>query len=104
MSDSYKFNLQGERAAATASGKLRLFLLAQAVWLVITIPLVTSFGILKTESLFVLAFVGWLCACVLFEPASSTPRWWRLAVWITRGGFLLLGYFVLLRAQNIGLL
>lgn len=103
MSDSYELHLQGERADPTETGGFRPFFLALVVWLAITVPLVTSFGIAETESLFVLAFVGWLSACVLFEPAA-TPRWWRLAVWVTRGGFLVLGYFVLLRAQDLGLL
>lgn len=83
--------------------RFRLFIAVQVIWLAITVPIVTSFGLTSNESLFVLAFVGWLSACVLFEPITSTPRWWRVSVWVTRGGFIVLGYFVYLRAQNLGL-
>lgn len=104
MSERHKSYLQQQNADPTDPGQPRLFLLAQIVWLSITVPLVMSFGITQLESVFVLVFVGWLSACVLFEPTMSTPRWWRIAGWVTRGGFLLLGYFVFLRSQELGIL
>jgi len=85
------------------AGGLRVFLAAQVAWLVVTVPLVTAFGITGVESLFVLVFVGWLSASVLFHPVTATPRWWRVSVWITRVGFVVLGYLVFLRARGLGL-
>ena len=91
------------RTDSSDAGGFRRFVASQVIWLTIAVPLVTSFGITANESLFALAFVGWLSACVLFEPATTTPRWWRISVWVTRGGFIVLGYFVFLRAQDLGL-
>ena len=103
MNDLYEVRAQMRQTDASQARKLRPFVASQVVWLAITAPLLTSFGITEIESVFVLAFVGWLSACVLFEPPTSNPRWWRISVWVTRGGFVVLGYFVLLRAQELGL-
>jgi hypothetical protein len=103
VNDRYDVRAQMRQTDSADTGVFLPFLAVQVVWLAITVPLVTSFGITTTESLFVLAFVGWLSACVLFEPATSMPRWWRISVWVTRGGFVVLGYFVFLRAQGLGL-
>lgn len=103
MTDHYDDLARMWRADSPEAGGLRAFLAAQAAWLVITVPVVTSVGIAGIESLFLLAFVGWLSACVLFRPASATPRWWRVSVWVTRVGFVTLGYVVFLRARGLGL-
>lgn len=103
MTDHHDALARMWRGDSPDPGGLRAFLAAQAAWLAVTVPLVTSFGIAGTESLFVLAFVGWLSACVLFRPASATQRWWRISVWVTRVGFVALGYVVFLRARSLGL-
>lgn len=86
------------------TGAFRLFVAAQLVWLTVSIPVVTSFGITSDESLFVLVFVGFLAAGVLFEPVGSDPRWWKVSRWLARGGFIALGYLILRRAQELGIL
>lgn len=90
-------------ARLSDAGAFRLFVAAQIVWLAISITVVTSFGIISDESLFVLVFVGFLAAGVLFEPVESDPRWWRVSRWLARGGFVALGYWVLQRAQELGI-
>jgi len=86
------------------TGAFRLFVATQLVWLTVSIPVVTSFGITSDESLFILVFVGFLTASVLFEPVESDPRWWRVSRWLARGGFVILGYLILRRAQELGIL
>jgi hypothetical protein len=103
VTDLYEARARIRRTDSSETGGFRPFVAIYVVWLAVTVPLVASLGVTTTESLYVLAFVGWLSACVLFEPATSNPRWWRIAVWISRGGFLVLGYFVFLRAQDLGL-
>lgn len=81
----------------------RLFVASQIGWLAVSIPTVTSFGITSIESLFIVAFVGFLAACLLFEPVGSDPRWWRVSRWLTRGGFVVLGYWALKNGQELGI-
>jgi hypothetical protein len=90
-------------AKRSDAGAFRLFVAAQLVWLAVSIPLVMSFGITSNESLFVLVFVGFLVAGVLFEPVESEPRWWIVSRWLARGGFVVLGYLILQRAQELGI-
>ncbi|MFD1600109.1 hypothetical protein [Halobellus rarus] len=83
--------------------RFRLFIATQVGWLAVSVPIVASFGMASIESVFVLAFVGFLSGSLLFEPAESNRRWWRLSVWISRGGFVVLGYWVFQRAQELGI-
>lgn len=90
-------------ARLSDAGAFRLFVAAQVVWLAVTVPVVSSFGITGDESLFVLAFVGFLAASLLFEPVESDPRWWKVSRWVARGGFVALGYWVLEYATELGI-
>jgi hypothetical protein len=103
MNELSESRRQMKQTTPTKTGRFRRFIASLAIWLAITASIVVSFGITTIESQFVLAFVGWLSACVLFEPVSSTPRWWRVAKLVTLSGFIVLGYFVFLRAQNLGI-
>ncbi|QCC49293.1 hypothetical protein [Halobellus limi] len=103
MSDYSKSLLGMRQEGPSEVDTFRPFVATQAGWLAVSVPIVASFGMASTESVFVLAFVGFLSACLLFEPVESNPRWWRLSVWVSRGGFVVLGYWVFQRARELGI-
>jgi hypothetical protein len=103
MSDYNESLLRREEKEPSEIDTFRLFIATQVGWLAVSVPVVASFGMATIESVFILAFFGLLSACLLFEPAESNPRWWRLSVWISRVGFVVLGYWVFRRAQELGI-
>ena len=72
-------------------------------WLVITVPVAFLLGYTSIESLFVPAFLGLLVLTLVFEPVESSPRWWVAIRLLSHAGFFVLGYFILQRANELGI-
>ena len=103
MNDYSESPLRMRKKETSEIDRFRLFIATQVGWLAVSVPAVASFGMASIESVFILAFVGFLSASLIFEPTESNPRWWRLSVWVSRGGFVVLGYWVFQRAQELGI-
>lgn len=81
--------------------RLELSLVMQAVWMLMSLVLIVAFGMFSGELYFIIAFIGLLVANLLFEPADAVSKGWIRLQWIIWCGFLILGYVVSLRVQEI---
>jgi len=99
---NHPFGSPGD-AESDPSPTFRWFLGVQILWAVVVLLVTATFGYFSFESVFVTFFVGLLAGSVLFSPGSPAPRWWRVSQWLVRGGFVVLAYIILQRAQELGL-
>jgi hypothetical protein len=67
------------------------------VWIATASGALISLEIFTVESVFVFGFLGFLVLSEVFAPERPLT-WWRWMRWVKIVGFIILGYFLSLRA------
>jgi len=77
--------------AALTQFNMAVLVMAVLIWL----------GLLTVELLYILTFIGLLVTVHLFEPVGKEPKWYLLMKWLSRLGFIGLGYIVFKRVVEV---
>jgi hypothetical protein len=84
-----------------ADPHVRSFLVAQGVWMTLVFVALQLIGVFTVENYFVLCYFGLVVTAQTFAPTDRSERWWRVVRWFLRAGFLVLCYFVVMRALSV---
>jgi hypothetical protein len=80
---------------------VRSFLVAQGVWMTAVFAGLQLVGAFTVENYFIPCYFGLVVTAQTFAPTDRSERWWRVVRWLLRAGFLVLCYFVVMRALSV---
>ena len=68
---------------------------------VLVIAVLMWLGLFSVELVYILMFIGLLVTVHLLEPVGAEPKWYSLMKWLSRLGFIGLGYMVFQRVAMV---
>lgn len=69
--------------------------------LVVVMAILLLFDLFAVELFYILTFLGLLVITHVFAPVDKEPQWYFLTKWLSRLGFIGLGYILLQRVVMI---
>lgn len=79
---------------------LGLLLATQSGWMLVVLVVLVVLGLFSAELFFLHAFIGFQATKLLLAPTDPAPSWWTVVEWISRAGFVVLGYIVFVQFQE----
>ncbi len=73
----------------------------QGIWMLLSLVVLTAFGMLTPEFYFIVCLLGLLGVTLLFAPPYTEPSWWRRLQLVTMLGLVVFGYIVYDRVMTL---
>lgn len=80
---------------------MQVVVVVQIVWMAVGFATFQLLGAFTVEAYLIVSYFGLVLATLVFAPAERSTQSWRGIKWLVRAGFLVLGYFVAMRALDV---
>lgn len=98
------FNWSTVGVPSESANRSTTVLFAQGVWMLTALLILLLSQEFSLENYFIISFIGFLAVVQVYAPTDSEPKWWTIARWVVRAGYVVFALIMYRWVSDISVL